>query len=191
MQGDEPVKPSNLVVAHRAALDVSGRLAEDGLVMLAVLLLANELGILFLLGPPAALSSRTALSGVAFLGLDFVLLVLAINLVENFANAGVGVGFDEMAKQVGQAQEVAEPPDGIILLPELDLSHLRVEGEPWTRLVCSAFCQTRSSAAGSPRSDACGRPRAEHHPLRYWLSCWGSCRSPEKSEHMHPPHGRV
>jgi hypothetical protein len=124
-------------------------------VVLAVLLLADQLRIFFLLGAPAALSGGAALPGVALLGLDFVLLVLAVDLVKDLSNAGVWVGLDEVAEQIRQAEEVAEPPDGIIILPEL-ASRNHAWDAPWTRRVGSVSCPTCSCGVGSPRSASCG-----------------------------------
>jgi hypothetical protein len=70
----------------------------------ATLLFANQLGIFFLFGFAATFYSCAALAQLVGLGLLFLLDIFAIDLGEYFLDAWVGVGVDEMAKQVCQAK---------------------------------------------------------------------------------------
>jgi hypothetical protein len=81
-----------------------------------MLLLAHQLCVLFLLSLPPALSSSTAFPDFARLGLFCFLGILAVDLDENFFDARVGVGVDEVAEQVGQAEKVSKAADGIVFL---------------------------------------------------------------------------
>jgi hypothetical protein len=66
-------------------------------------LLAHQLGILFLLSLPPALSRRTALAYFARLGLLGLFCVLTVDLGENLLDVWVRIRVDEVAEQVGQA----------------------------------------------------------------------------------------
>ncbi|KAG9389181.1 chromatin remodelling complex ATPase chain ISW1 [Pyrenophora tritici-repentis] len=65
VQRDEPVETSNLVVAHCAALDEAWRLAEDGLVVSAMLLLPHQLGVFLLFSLAPTLGSSTTFAHLA------------------------------------------------------------------------------------------------------------------------------
>jgi hypothetical protein len=72
--------------------------------MLAMLDFSNELRVFFLFCSATAFPSGAALSRMALLCLCFVLLDLSIDLGDDFANAWVGVRFDEMTEEVSQAE---------------------------------------------------------------------------------------
>jgi hypothetical protein len=81
-----------------------------------MLLLAHQLGILLLLRLPPTLSSSAALADLVGLGLLRLFGVLAVDLGENLLDARVGVGVDEVAEQVGQAEQVSKAADGVVFL---------------------------------------------------------------------------
>ncbi len=111
---DQPVQTGDLVVPH-GAVDEGGRVAEDGLGGASVLLVLKQLGIFFGFGPAASIASRTALATSALLLLGR-LFILAIDLGHNIANLRIRVRFDEVAKEVGETEQVSEPAKCVILL---------------------------------------------------------------------------
>jgi len=81
-----------------------------------MLLLAHQLVILLLLSLAPALSSRTALAQLVGLAPLCLFGVLAVDLSENLLDVWVGVGVDEVAEEVCEAEKVSETTDGIVFL---------------------------------------------------------------------------
>jgi hypothetical protein len=69
--------------------------------MSAVLLLAHQLGIFFLLRLTTPLSSSSSLANLASLGLLDLLGVLAVDLGKNLLDVRIRVCINEVAEQVG------------------------------------------------------------------------------------------
>jgi hypothetical protein len=114
VKADQPVQASNLVISH-LTMNVAGTLTEDGLALLALLLaLAEQLCVLLLLCAPPSAAIGAALALVAGdSGLLF--LILSVDLLHDLPDLGVWARVDEMSEQVGQAKQVAESPDRVIL----------------------------------------------------------------------------
>jgi hypothetical protein len=81
-----------------------------------MLLFSHQLGVFLLLGLAPPLSSRSALAHFAGFGLLYILSILAVDLGENLLDVRVWVRVDEMAEQIGEAEEVSKAADGIVFL---------------------------------------------------------------------------
>jgi hypothetical protein len=68
-----------------------------------MLLFSDQLRILFLFGLATSLGGCTTLAQLTALRLGFVFSVLTVDLGEDVLDAGIGIGVDEVAEQIGEA----------------------------------------------------------------------------------------
>jgi hypothetical protein len=96
--------------------------SEDRLSGAAVLLIFQEFGVFFSFSTSASLARGTPLpSGTLLAPRRFG--ILSIDFGHDIANLGVGVGFNEMAEEVCQAEEVSKSTNSVIFLEaQLDRS---------------------------------------------------------------------
>ena len=119
VQGDEPVEALNLVVLHRAALDVAGTLAERKYLIFGLLLqhllvlLALRLAVVM-----PVVATRAAL-----------LSALVRRLVKQGSKLGIAVLFDvdKVLEQLRLAEEVAEALPAVDRLLTVHLAATRIE----------------------------------------------------------------
>ena len=103
MKRDQPVEACNLVVAHGASVDVTWRLPEHSLIVSAMLLFANQLGVFFLLGLSPSLSGRATFAHFTSLRLFELFRILTIDFGNDFFDAWIWVRVDEVAEQICKA----------------------------------------------------------------------------------------
>ena len=95
-----------------------------------MLLILQKFGIFLLFRSSAALHGSTSSAFLTLLRLFGIFSILEINLSDDFLDAWVGVGLDEVTEEIGKTEQIAEAANRVIFLEERDrLAMLKLIGK--------------------------------------------------------------